>query len=139
MAEIDNTIGIWSLGDFRPGMPTVRGAMALLHRIVLRWQTTRGRFSGIDAQGKTWGWPNFGTNLGQFLNTKTPARQIATAAELEARKDQQVIDIGVTAEVLDAGRKIQLRVRVVPDRIGPFSFTLLIDEAQATLIDLQAA
>ncbi len=139
MAEIDNTIGIWSLGGFKPGMPTVRGAIALVHRLVLRWQTPRGRFSGVDANGKIWGWPNFGTNLAQYLLTKTPPRQIAIAAELEARKDEQVSGIRVTADTQQGGRLILLSVLVVANDVGPFRFTLSIEQARVTLIDLQAA
>jgi hypothetical protein len=139
LAEIDNTIGLWSLGDFKPDMPTVRGATGLVHRLVLRWQTARGRFSWVDASGTIRGWPNFGTNLAQYLLTKTPPRQIAIAAELEARKDEQVSDIRVAADVQDGGKRILLSVRVVAKDIGPFVFTLSIEKARTTLIDLQAA
>lgn len=139
MPEIDNTIGLWSLGDFKPDMPTVRAAAALVHRLALRWQTPRGRFSWVSSNGKICGWPNFGTNLAQYLLTKTPSRQIAVAAELEARKDEQVSDIRVTPEVQQGGRLILLSVRVVADEIGPFTFTLSIEQARVTLIDLQAA
>jgi hypothetical protein len=127
--DISQTKGFWSLGDFRPTMPLVSGRTALIHRLCVRWQTPRGRFP--------W-WPNFGTDLTQYLLSKTSPSAIAAAAEAEGRKDEQVERIQVTAATEDSGRRIRLSV-VVVDSAGPFRFTLTVDQAALTLIEVQAA
>ncbi len=127
--DIDETVGIYSLGDFRPDMPVVSGRTALIHRLLVRLQSARGRFP--------W-WPSFGTDISQFLLSKISPRQIAGAAELECLKDEQVEDVKAIAEVTDGGRKITLRLRLV-DAQGSFVLTLDITQARLSLIELQAA
>ncbi len=127
--DISETVGFWSLGDFRPEMPTVSGGTALVHRLIVRLQTARGRFP--------W-WPNFGTNMAQFLLSKATPKQIASAAEAECRKDEQVKQVTATATVSNGGRAIILEIRVVTSS-GPFLFTLSITQAATELLSLQAA
>ena len=127
--DIASTVGLWSLGDFKPEMPNVSGRTALIHRLCVRLSTPRGRF--------TW-WPNFGTDIAAFLLTKVPPSAIASAAESECLKDEQVQDVVATAEVESGGRSIRLRIELF-DKAGPFRFTLLIEQAKLHLIELQAA
>ena len=129
LSNIDGTVDLFCVEDFRPEMPTVSGRVALAHRLARRLQTPRGRFIF---------WPNFGTDLRAFLLTKTPALVIASAAEAECSKDEQVQSVSVNAEVQLGGRQLHL-VILVTDAAGPFQFTLTIDEAVATLILLQGA
>lgn len=130
MAEIDKTIGFWSLGDFRPEMPVVTGRVALIHRLVVRLQTPRGRFP--------W-WPNFGTNLSAFLLTKVQPSVVFAAAEAECLKDEQVDDVRARGEFFDGGRQLRATIEVFSNDVGPFVFTLLVDQAALSLVDLQAA
>lgn len=127
--DIGATVGLWSLGDFRPDMPTVSGVTALIHRLCVRLQTPRGRFPF---------WPNFGTNISQYLLSKATPQSIAAAAQTECLKDEQVRVCSVNATVEDAGRRIRLAIRIVAST-GPFVFSLAITQAKLTLIDLQAA
>ncbi len=127
--DIDETIGIHSLGDFKPDMPTVSGRTALLHRLLVRLQTPRGRFP--------W-WPNFGTDMSLYLLSKATPSAIAGAAQLECLKDEQVKEARATAEVQDGGRKIVLRI-VLLSNVGPYKFTLAVTQAKLDLIELQAA
>jgi hypothetical protein len=128
--DITATVGLWSLGDFKPNMPTVSGKQALLHRLCVRLQTPRGRFP--------W-WPNFGTNLAAFLLTKVQPTVIAGAAESECLKDEQVDDVRARVEVLANGRAIRLTLEIFSNELGPFAFSLLVEQAKLELIDLQAA
>lgn len=129
LTDISATTGIWCLTDFRPEMTVVSGRTKLLQRLVVRLQTARGRFP--------W-WPNFGTDLRQFLLTKARASAIAAAAEAECLKDEQVDDVQARAEIQLEGKEIRLGLTVL-DAEGPFSFTLQIEQAKLTLIELQAA
>lgn len=128
--EIDKTVGLYSLGDFKPNMPTVSGRTALLHRLCVRLQTPRGRFP--------W-WPNFGTNLAAFLLTKVQPTVVAAAAEAECLKDEQVDDVTARVEFLAGGRTMHLTLEIFSNDFGPFVFTLSIEQAKLDLIDLQAA
>lgn len=129
MAEIDKTIGFWSLGDFRPQMPLVSGRTALIHRLVVRLQTPRGRFP--------W-WPNFGTDIAAFLLTKSPASAVASAVESECLKDEQVSDI--TARVAFSSDRRSMRIQIeIFDSEGPFTFTLGVEQAKLELIERQSA
>lgn len=136
--DINATVGLWSLGDFKPNMPTVRGRVALAHRLCVRLQTPRGRFSfRHPVTGKISGWPNFGTDMAQFLLSKTPPRLIASAAEIECLKDEQVEDAQASAFLEDFGRQLRLPI-VITDSNGPFALTMLITQAALTLVELQA-
>ena len=119
-------------------MPRVSGREALIHRLCVRLQTPRGRFSGVDSNGKVWGWPNFGTDIAQYLLSKTPASAIASAAEAECLKDEQVEEAAAVATLEDGGRRMHLEIAIL-DALGPFVFTLSITQAKLTLIELQAA
>lgn len=127
--DIDATVGLYSLGDFKPTMPTIRGTVALVHRLCLRLSTPRGRFK--------W-WPNFGTNMAQYLLSKIPPTQIAAAAIAECKKDEQVKQATCTATLSDGGRRLQLELQIVASS-GPFTFSLSITQAKLELISLQQA
>lgn len=129
LSKISATVGLWSLGDFKPDMPTVRGATALIHRLCVRLSTPRGRFPF---------WPDFGTDLAQFLLSKTTPQQIASDAQAECLKDEQVSQANVAVTVSDRGRKINLSIRIVTST-GPWAFTLDVTDARLTLISSQAA
>jgi hypothetical protein len=110
-------------------MSTVSGEVALAHRLCLRLTTKRGRFP--------W-WPNFGTDMAQFLNSKATPAQIARAAQLECIKDEQVLDCAVDPEIRDNGNQLLLHITIATTS-GPFKFSLLISQARTELISLQAA
>ncbi len=130
MAEIDKTIGFWTLGDFKPEMPLVSGRVALIHRLAVRLTTPRGRF--------TW-WPNFGTDMAAFLLTKVPPTVVFSAAESECLKDEQVDEVRARGEFVAAARALRLTLEIFSNDLGPFEFTLLIEQAKLTLVELQAA
>lgn len=138
LTKIEGTVGIWTLGGLKPDMPTVSGRTALIHRLCVRLQTPRGRFSGTDSRGKVWGWPNFGTDMAQFLLSKARPTTIAAAAQAECSKDEQVDSVVATAELLNNGRSLRL-VLLIEDAEGPFRLTLEIGQAKLELIELQAA
>jgi hypothetical protein len=136
--DIDETVGLWCEGDFAQDMRTIAGRRKLIQRLMVRLQTPRGRFGGTSADGKTWGWPNFGTDIAQYLNTKARPTSIASAAESECLKDEQVEDCSVTAELTNNGRTLLLTITIT-DSAGQFRFTLEVEQAKLTLIELQAA
>jgi hypothetical protein len=127
MSTLDNTIDTHCAGDFLPHMPQVRGITALAQRLLRRFQTPRGRF---------FAWPDFGTDLREFLLANVPADRVATAAASEALKDEQIesVDASATYE----GRAVRL-VLTVTTAEGPFDFTMTISEAVVSLIALQQA
>ncbi len=129
LTQISATVDIFCVDGFRPDMPLVSGRLALGHRLARRLQTRNGQFP--------W-WPKFGTDLRQFLLSKSTPTQIASAAEAECLKDEQVDHVVVSAEILNSGRQIHLTIQVT-DAAGPFVFTLDITAAAATLIQLQNA
>lgn len=130
MATLDETVDLDLDGDMQPHAPTVSGTMAVARRLRRRW-TTRG--------GTHPWWPQFGTDLRQYLLSKTPAWRIAKDAEFEALKDEQVDAISMLVEILDSGRRIRMRGIVVCSAIRNFRFTMDITEAAGTLVALQEA
>jgi len=129
LTKIEGTIDVFCVEDFLPDMPPVSGRTACAHRLARRLTTSRGRFP--------W-WPNFGTDLRQYLLGKATPQAIASAAESECLKDEQVDSVRVRAEVQNSGRRIHLAIEVT-DAEGPYVFTLTITDAAATLIQLQNA
>lgn len=129
LSKIENTVGLWSLGDFKPQMPTVSGRDALVHRLCVRLQTPLGRFP--------W-WPRFGTDLAAFLLTKTPASAVASAAELECLKDEQVRDVRAFVQFSTDRTRMRVQLEIF-DADGPFKRTLSIEQAKLELIELDAA
>lgn len=129
LSDISATVDIYCIDDFLPDMPVVTGRTALAHRLARRLQTPRGRFP--------W-WPNFGTDLRQYLLSKAKPTAIASAAEAECLKDEQVEDVTCFVEVLNGGRSMRVVIQIT-DADGPFVFTLEISQAAETLLDLQAA
>lgn len=74
--------------------------------------------------------------MASFLLSKTRPSAIASVAESECLKDEQVEDVTATAEVTDSGKRILLTLEVF-DAEGPFTFTLSIEQAKLELIELQ--
>jgi hypothetical protein len=129
LTQIEGTIDVFCIEDMLPDMPAVSGRTACAHRLARRLTTPRGRFP--------W-WPKFGTDLRAYLLSKATPEAIASAAEFECLKDEQVDRVKVRAEVQDSGRRIHLVIEVT-DAAGPYVFTLTITTAAATLIQLQNA
>lgn len=127
MAELD-TVDLFGATDFLPHMPPVRNRVALLHRLQRRLSTRRGRIP--------W-WPEFGTDLREFLLSKGSAKRIAAAAVNECKKDEQVEDASaINVSTNSDGRTVYLMVAIT-DSEGPLTFTLEITDAAVTLIPLQ--
>lgn len=109
-------------------MPMVSGRTALAQRLARRLTTPRGKCTF---------WPNFGTDMRVFLLSNATPATIARAAQLECVKDEQVEEAAVTVTALDDG-SMTLDISIT-DSDGPWTFTLAIDQAANTLIQLQAA
>lgn len=129
LTKIEGTVDIDCVDDLKPHMPSVSGRLALAQRLARRLTTPRGRLPF---------WPNFGTDLRQFLLSKTRSEQISAAAEDECVKDEQVESVTIQTEILRDGRELNLTI-FVTDAEGPFRFTLEIADAKANLLALQAA
>lgn len=123
------TIDVHCVEDFLPHMPTVTGRLAHAQRLARRLVTPRGRFKF---------WPNFGTDMRQFINSKTPASAIARAAAAECLKDEQTESVTVEVLPLDGATGFTLQIEVT-DAEGPFTFTMPISQAKILLIELQKA
>ncbi len=123
------TIDIDCVSDLSLHMPNVAGRLATAHRLARRLQTKRAQIP--------W-WPNFGTDMSEFLGSKAPTWRIANAARLECEKDEQVEQAIVTAELADNGKTLRLKITII-DAEGTFTFTMTLSEAATTLIELQAA
>lgn len=126
LTDIENTIDVYCVDDFLPHMPEVRGRVALAQRIARRLITPRGTFPF---------WPNDGTDMRAFLLSKATTPQMAAAAKAECLKDEQVEDARVEAEFLTT-TSVRLMI-YLEDSLGPWSFTMTIDEAAAALVALQ--
>lgn len=127
LSVINGTTDVDCLEDFKANMPIVRGRRALVQRLARRLITPRGKLPY---------WPNYGTDLRQFLLSKVGPGAIAQAAHKECMKDEQVENCSVRPDVTDSGRMIVLDIEV-EDATGPFSFTLSITEAALNLVRLQ--
>lgn len=129
LTNIDGTVDIWNDGnDFLADMPPVSGRLALAQRLARRLTTPRGKLTF---------WPNFGTDLRVYLLSNITPDKIASAAQAECLKDEQVDSCSVTVNMV-ASARIALSIEVT-DNDGPWTFTLTIDQAAATLIQLQTA
>lgn len=129
LSKIENTIDVYGVNDFKPNMPVIRGRTALSHRLCRRLQTRRGAFLS---------WPNDGTDITEFLLSKAQPSTIAAAAEAECLKDEQVLECTATAEYIESGRRIALMLEI-QDSDGPFTLTLMVDDARLNLVSLEEA
>jgi hypothetical protein len=125
---LEETIDIDCVDDFKAHMPTVSGRVALMQRLARRLSTPRGKLPF---------WPNFGTDMSQFLLSKVPDARISNAARTECLKDEQVEDCTVVVEHPDS-TSLRLVITVLAGD-GPFTFTMTISEAERTLVQLQQA
>ena len=121
------TVDIDCVSDIKPHMPTVSGRLGLVQALARRLQTPRGK--------APW-WPNYGTDVQQFLLAKVRPSVIAAAVKAECLKDERVESIDLTVTV--DGNSMRLDIQVT-DAAGPFTFTLSITEAAVSLIALQQA
>jgi hypothetical protein len=117
-------------GDMQPHAPDVTGVLAVAQRLRRRLTTRRGTFP--------W-WPDFGTDIRQYLLSKAPAWRIAKDVEYELLKDEQVQAVFVGVELHDGGKRIRLFVTVVSSAVRDFRFTMDITKAAGSLVALQAA
>lgn len=124
---LDDTIDIDGVEDFAPTLPIARGRRALANRIARRLITPRGRFLY---------WPEFGFDVRTALLSKMDPRTIAQEIEAECLKDEQVAQARSLVTVVETTARIRLQL---VDDVGPFEFTLTIDEARVVLSDLLEA
>jgi hypothetical protein len=124
MPDLDPTVDVDCVDDFKATMPSVRGREALAQRLARRLTTPRGRFLY---------WPEFGYDVRTALLSKKRPEQIAIDIESECLKDEQVAQ--ARADVTVVERTATIRISVMDDA-GPFEFTLTIDEARAQLSEL---
>lgn len=115
--------------DFDPNIRPVSGPVLVLQAIVRRWLTPRGIFP--------W-WPEYGTDLRQFLLSKAPAQRIVAAAIAEAEKDERVEYISIGIEQSADGREIMLsaEAQVVGEEDAQFSFVLAISDAKQVISEV---
>jgi|SRR5688500_6834067 len=124
---LDETLTVHCVSDFSPHMPKVSGRTALMQALARRLQTPRGRVP--------W-WPNYGTDVRSLLLSKAPRHAIVSAAVRECSKDERVEQVDAVFTLSADGRTIRLNLTVT-DAEGPFDFTMTIDEAAVSLIELQ--
>lgn len=129
LSTIDGTVDVYCIDDFLPNMPTVRGNVALVHRLIRRLTTRRGQLPF---------WPDDGLDVRDYLLSKRRPEDAAEEVLDEILKDEQVQRDGtrVSAELLDSGKQLKLDFEVAAGG-PPFTFTLLIADAAVSLINLQ--
>lgn len=130
MGTLAETVDLDLDTDMQPHAPIVTGTLAVARRLRRRLTTRRGTFP--------W-WPQFGTDLRQYLLSKTPAWRIAKDAQFEIEKDEQVDACAVGLEITDSGRRIRLTVAVACSSVKNFRFTMDITQAAGSLVALQEA
>lgn len=130
MGSLAQTVDLDLDADMQPHAPVVTGTLAVARRLRRRLTTRRGTFP--------W-WPQFGTDLRQYLLSKTPAWRIAKDAEFELLKDEQVDAVAIGLELLDNGRRIRLVIAVACSSVKNFRFTMDITQAAGSLVALQEA
>lgn len=130
---LEATLQVHCDGDFKANMPSVSGRLALVQRIKILLTTRRGRVPFTS-------WKNRGVDLRAYLLSKQPASAIASAARYEIAKDEQVERVDVQATITDSGRTAKLIITVFEKPSETlFTFTMTIDEAAETLIELEKA
>lgn len=122
---LSETIDIDCVSDIKPHLPTASGRLALAQALARRLQTPRGK--------APW-WPNYGTDVQQFVLAKVRPSIISAAVRAECLKDERVESVDLTVSV--DGNATRLDIQVT-DAEGPFTFTLSITEAAASLIAFQ--
>jgi hypothetical protein len=130
---LEETLQVHCDGDFKANMPSVTGRKALAQRLKILLTTRRGRVPFTS-------WKNRGIDLRAYVLSKRPAGELGIAAKFEIEKDEQVERADVQAAISDGGRTVQLAIRIVEKTSETiFAFTMTIDEAAATLIELEKA
>lgn len=81
-------------------------------------------------------WPNYGTDLRQFLLDTPPDYVVANAAERECYKDERTQSARATIEWVES--TILVTIRVETDS-AQFVFAMSVSEAEVKLVSLQKA
>lgn len=113
------------VNDVDANLSTVDGRLALAQSLARRLTTPRGQ---------CFYWPEYGLDLSGYVNSKTDPNAIASLARAEILSDERVEDASVSVEVTE--RNLAMRI-VVQDQDGSLVFTLTIDEAAESLVELQ--
>ena len=122
MAEIEDTIDIFCLDDFRLEMPIVVGFDALLQRIVRRLSTPTGRFPF---------WPNFGFDVRQAILSKQASGFIVQMVQAQCLEDEQVEScVATLTKTSPTDWALDIAITTAD---GPFAFTMGISEAKENL------
>jgi hypothetical protein len=116
-------------GDFLPEMPEVTGRTALVQRLIRRLTTQPGVLPC---------WQNQGINVPSLVLSKVPLWRIRAAIETECGRDEQVGAGNARARLAQNGSGLRIDV-FIRSAEGPFTFTMGVTEAAATLIALQEA
>jgi hypothetical protein len=129
VGTLAETVDLALDGDMQAHAPNAVAEVAVAQRLK-RWLTTR--------RGTMPWWPNRGTDLRQYLLSKTPTWRIMQDVEAELLKDEQVEAVATAVELLDSGRRLRLVVAVACSATRNFQFTMDITTAAGTLVALQA-
>jgi phage baseplate assembly protein W len=129
MGTLAETLDLALDGDMQAHAPEVSGVLAVAQRLRRRLTTRRGT--------KPW-WPQYGTDLRQYLLSKVPPWRIVQDAKAEIAKDEQVDAVDAAVEVLDGGRRLRLVVAAASSAARNFQFTMDITQAAGTLVALRA-
>lgn len=116
------------VSDFLAQMPLVSGRTALAHALARRLQTPRGMFP--------W-WPDYGTDLRQYLLAHIDTQRISAAAQSECEKDERVAAVDITAATV-TDTTVTLQIEVTPDESpdAVFEFVLTITQAKVVLVEV---
>lgn len=112
--------------DVDPGMAEVSGRVCLLQALARRLSTPRGRL--VDD-------PNYGFDLTDSINDDVGPAELArlkTGAEAECLKDERVIGITVTLDLLSSG--VLVVSVVVSDEVGDFSAVLAVSDVSISIL-----
>lgn len=115
---------IHCVSDMEPTLRVISGREALAHAIARRLQTP---FGGL------WYDPDYGYDLRQFCSGQlTQASTIASSVELEALKDERVLD--AKAAVTVVGKTLDVKVTLT-DGLGPFTLVIGVDALTLQLLN----
>ncbi len=116
--------------DLDANLTMVSGRTCLLQAILRRISTPRGAL---------WYAPDYGTDIGAFLNTSTDTRVIQQAIESEILNDERVDDcratvtLSETADPSSGGRTMTIELSLETGN-GPFEFTVSISSLTGKIL-----
>lgn len=108
--------------DLDANLSMVTGRTCLLQALLRRISTPRGAL---------WYAPDYGTDIGQFVNTTTDPRVIQQAIESEILNDERVDDCRATVTLSDetdpsSGGRAMTIALALETGAGPFEFTVAV-------------